>query len=336
MLTKILFFQTFPRLFFLFSLSSVVLSVELERYAFVLGNSSYPEFGSYLENPIHDSNKLTQALQEHGFKVETNTNLSQEQTFMKIDMFGELLSVHPNSVVVFYYSGHGIQVNSENYLIPVDAQTQKPDLNEMVRLSWVLEKISKAALKIIILDACRTNPFLGMENVNEKILTSTGLTPFPNDSVKLSHEAQDNLFIAYSASPGSFANDDGLYVDTLTKIMSKPQDFVDTFRQVSEIVRTETQNNKPPKVSQVPWNSVPALGYKFCFPSCKPCTDYWCLFNKWVDTFYEYLNKEYPMPKNIFYAGLSGLVVFILYITLLLLIWFISFVRHKFLMFNQS
>ncbi|SEH05311.1 caspase family protein [Candidatus Venteria ishoeyi] len=330
MLTKTNFFQAFLCLFFFLTSSPAVLSSELERYAFVLGNSSYPEFGSYLENPIHDSNKLAHTLQEYGFKVETNTNLSQEQTLMKIDMFGELVSVHPNSVVVFYYSGHGIQVNSENYLIPVDAQTQNPDLNEMVRLSWILERISKAALKIIILDACRTNPFLDVKNVNDKILTSSGLIPFPNDSIKLSREAQNNLFIAYSASPGSFANDDGLYVDTLTKIIPKPQDFVDTFRQVSEIVKIKTQNNKPPKVSQVPWNSVPALGYKFCFPSCKPCTGYWCSFKKWIDTLYEELNKEYPMPKNMFYVVLSGLALFVLYIFLLLLIWFISFVKNKF------
>src|SRR5690606_12965044 len=131
------------------------------RVALLIGNAEYASLGR-LKNPVNDVLALRALLERLGFEVllERDATLrSMKQTLVR---FGEQLRAQP-SVGLFYYSGHGIQVNGHNYLIPVDAQLQEEALVEAealsvdVVLAAMLE--AKTTANFVFLDACRDNPF---------------------------------------------------------------------------------------------------------------------------------------------------------------------------------
>jgi len=184
----------------------------LKKIALVIGNSSYRS--SPLKNPTNDARIMADALRRLGFEVEEETNLSFGEMSKSIDGFATKLK--NGGVGLFYYAGHGMQVNNVNYLIPVDAEItdEKAVCSNSVDVRQVLDKMEQARndVNIVILDACRDNPFI---------------RSFPRSSFGLARmDAPNDMFIAYATVPGKTAADgdggNGLYTTELVKLIEVP------------------------------------------------------------------------------------------------------------------
>jgi len=130
-----------------------------KRVALVIGNANYRT--DPLLNPINDANDMHNALIKCGFKVFKAIDADRARMRREIRRFGDSLLKY--DVGLFYYAGHGIQVDGENYLVPVGTSVHRGDeiIDECLRVSSVLRKMktAKNRINIIILDACRDNPF---------------------------------------------------------------------------------------------------------------------------------------------------------------------------------
>ena len=130
-----------------------------KRIALVMGNSNYPDMP--LTNPVNDAEAISHTLHTAGFDVTLKTNLNQKDMISTIRDFGERLT--QGGVALFYYSGHGTQVKGENYLIPIGADIRKEsDIElEAVNAQRILAEMENARsrMNVVILDACRDNPF---------------------------------------------------------------------------------------------------------------------------------------------------------------------------------
>jgi uncharacterized caspase-like protein len=176
----------------------------LRKLALVIGNGNYVS-SSILANPENDARAIAATLQSVGFTVLKYENLNQRQMKQAIDEFG--LNLKSNDVGLFFYAGHGIQSKGYNYLIPIDAQIQSEpqveyDCVQADRVLAIMEG-SGSKVNIVILDACRNNPF---ERSWTRSESGKGLA-FMN--------APKGTLIAYATSPGSTAADgsgnNGLY-----------------------------------------------------------------------------------------------------------------------------
>jgi uncharacterized protein (TIGR02145 family) len=222
-------------------------SQQEKRIALVIGNGNYL-IGS-LANPENDARAMKTALQNVGFEVIEYENLNQGQIKKAIDEFGEKMKTY--DVGLFYYAGHGIQSNGYNYLIPVDAQltNEKQVEYDCVQADRVLALMEGSGTKvnIIILDACRNNPF---ERSWTRSTTGRGLA-FMN--------APSGTLIAYATSPGSTASDgsgeNGLYTSAILESIKIPDiTILQMFQNVRRIV-TQISNK-----GQVPWESTSLIG----------------------------------------------------------------------------
>ncbi|RKZ81991.1 MAG: hypothetical protein DRR19_21360 [Candidatus Parabeggiatoa sp. nov. 1] len=148
----------------LFALQSVQ-AVDIEhRLALIIGNSAYRSEAA-LTNPVHDAQDLADALRNLQFRVQLEQNLTYAEMDSAIKEFGEQLRAAPG-LGFFYYSGHGMQLGAENYLIPIGGAEAlfEPHYdvdNNTIKASDILTTLEKAAnaVNVIILDACRNNPF---------------------------------------------------------------------------------------------------------------------------------------------------------------------------------
>ncbi|MBK7629087.1 MAG: caspase family protein [Bacteroidales bacterium] len=224
-----------------------------KRLALVIGNGNYSS--SVLANPENDARAMKEALQNVGFTVMEYENLSQGKIKEVIDDFGMKLKNY--DVGLFYYAGHGIQAKGFNYLIPVDAKIQnEPQVEyDCVRADRVLSlmETSGTIVNIIILDACRNNPF---ERSWNRSATSAGLAFM---------SAPKGTLIAYATAPGSTASDgsgkNGLYTSAILESMKIP-DFtiLQMFQNVRNIVALKSQNQ------QMPWESTSLTGDFYFHP----------------------------------------------------------------------
>jgi hypothetical protein len=219
-----------------------------KRLALIIGNSNYTK-GNYLANPENDAREMTRALERLGFVVKTYLNVSQAAMKKAIDDFGKMLKDY--NVGLFFYAGHGVQVKGYNYLIPVDASIQSEnDVEyECVEAGRVLNEMEKSECKtnIVILDACRNNPF---ERSWSRSASGQGLA-FMN--------APSGSIIAYATAPGYTASDgsgkNGLYTSSLLKhIMVPGITILEVFQHVRSEVRKESGNQ------QIPWESTSMEG----------------------------------------------------------------------------
>jgi hypothetical protein len=218
--------------------------VEYEkRFALVIGNGEYPS--APLRNPVNDATLITAELKKAGFSVQTVKNGSQNQMKQAISDFGEQLAKDKSSVGLFYYAGHGIQMKGKNYLVPTDAKISKePDVEVFcVDLDGLLANLEYSGnrLNIIILDACRNNPYAR----SFRSQAGNGLATV---------NAPVGTFIAYATSPGSVAADgsgnNGLYTEEFVKAMSIPNIKIeDVFKRVRTNVKTISDGQ------QIPWEN---------------------------------------------------------------------------------
>ncbi|MBN1250963.1 MAG: caspase family protein [Bacteroidales bacterium] len=218
-----------------------------KRYALVIGQSNY--LSSPLRNPVNDANDIAAELKKLGFDVMVFTNISQNDMKKHIRTFGDKLAANKGTGL-FFYAGHGMQVSGENYLIPVDAKIEKEQDVELeaVNLKRLLGEMEYAQndLNIVILDACRNNPFArSFRSGGNQGLAST-LAP-------------TGTFIAYATAPGSVAADgtdkNGLYTQELLKALKqKGLRIEDVFKEVRKNVYEKSAKK------QVPWENSSIFG----------------------------------------------------------------------------
>jgi uncharacterized protein YacL (UPF0231 family) len=215
-----------------------------KRLALVIGNGKYIN-SNELPNPVNDARAMRDALQKVGFEVSEYENLNQGQIKKAIDDFGTKLKQY--NIGLFYYAGHGIQSRGANYLIPVDANIQNEQQIEYdcVQADRILGLMEAAGSKIniVILDACRNNPF---SRSWSRSMDGSGLA-FMN--------APTGSLIAYSTSPGRTASDgsgsNGLYTAALLENIKTPNI---TILQMFQNVRRSV-SDKSTK-TQIPWEST--------------------------------------------------------------------------------
>jgi hypothetical protein len=219
-----------------------------ERIALIIGNENY-QFTASLSNPVNDARSISQLLQKLDFKVLEYENLSQKDLKIAIDDYGEKLKQY--KIGLFYYSGHGIQVDGNNYIVPVDAnlKSEKDAELDCVNLGRLLSRMETSGTNtnVVILDACRNNPF---SKSWERSVRNNGLAFV---------EAPTGSLIAYSTSPGGVASDgtgkNGLYTDALMTYLGDPDlNIIQVFQQVRKTVKDKS------KGEQVPWESTSLEG----------------------------------------------------------------------------
>jgi len=239
---------------------SIVYADSDERYALIIGNSQY-QYATKLSNPTNDSGDIKEVLEDLFFDTTLLQNASNSQIKKAVIQFLEKLKSNPDSVGLFYYAGHGVQIKGENYLIAVDSNPNgNTDLSQQsFNISQLLNGMRKAknSTNIIILDACRDNPF------NEKdsgLLTandSRGLIRKSTSDVSsgLSKlDAPSNTIIAFATAPGRVAQDgkdrNSPYTQKLIESMQRSGiNINEVFRQVREEVLEMTNGE------QIPWET---------------------------------------------------------------------------------
>jgi len=219
---------------------------KIQRLALVIGNGAYQD--SKLRNPPNDATAVAVALRDLEFEVISGIDKSQREMKRAIRDFGQRLRAN-GGVGLFYFAGHGVQANGHNYLIPIDADIQtEADLEDQaVDVNYLLSLLDEAqnALNIVILDACRNNPFARNFRSSQNGLAQV--------------KAPTGTLIAYSTAPGSTAADgdaaNSPYTEELIKQFRAPGVLIETmFRRLAEQVSSRTRGR------QEPWFSANVKG----------------------------------------------------------------------------
>ena len=225
------------------------------RVALVIGNSTYKD--APLRNPVNDAQDVAKELSRLGFKVTLKENADQKTMKQAIRDFGGQLKA--GGVGLFYYAGHGMQVKGRNYLVPVGVDIQSEDEveDQSVDVSLVLEKMESAKnrVNVVVLDACRNNPF-----ARRFRSAASGLGAM---------DAAKGSYIAYATAPNSVAADgagrNGIYTKhLLASLKHSESDIEKVFKRVRAGVAGETGGK------QVPWESSSLIGDFYFNPSAKP------------------------------------------------------------------
>ncbi|HAO22333.1 MAG TPA: hypothetical protein DCQ37_18840 [Desulfobacteraceae bacterium] len=227
---------------------SIVLSVSVDaaerRLALVIGNADY-KIKPYkpLANPVNDAKDMEDALRKLNFEVIAKFNADQKEMEDAITDFGKRL--RNADVGLFYFSGHGQQYNDQNYLIPLNASISEATLKyKAVPAGMVVEEMNHSGcrLSILILDACRYNPYITASKSARK-----GFAPM---------DPPKGMLIAYATAPNTFAYDDSIgknsiYTGTLLKQMSSGEMVEQVFKNVRIEVMNITKSYSDGQ--QVPW-----------------------------------------------------------------------------------
>ncbi len=244
--------QWITGLIFLAAVSASVAQAQTEqRVALVIGNGAYPD--APLRNPPNDAQAMAHKLRVCGFEVIEKINSDQRGMEEAIREFG--MQIQRGGVGLFYYAGHGMQVQGTNYLIPVGTEVKAEDEVKFksVDAGMVLSKMESAGnrMNIMILDACRNNPF-------DRSFRSA-------DRGLKKMDAPTGTLLAYATAPGNIAADgtgeNGLYTAMLLKHLDTPGLAVEqVFKRVRDDVMKATGD------SQVPWESTSLRGDFFFVP----------------------------------------------------------------------
>lgn len=219
------------------------------KLALVIGNGGYQD--GRLENPVNDAKLIADNLKSLGFRVFRHLDLDQRGMRRAVSDFGLAVEeAGEQSVSLVYYAGHGVQIEGENYLIPVGAQIRhERDVPiEAVSANDILESLghTRTSLNIVVLDACRNNPYARSFRSG-----SRGLARM---------DAPQGTLLAYSTSPGSTAADgrgrNSPYALSLASAMNQPGLSIEEVFKRTRIAVMERTN-----AEQVPWESSSLTGY---------------------------------------------------------------------------
>ena len=237
-----------------------------QRIALVVGNSDY-QHTTKLKNPRNDAEDVSAKLKSLGFEVMGGVDLDRRALVGELIKFGR--AAEKADVALFFYAGHGLQVNGQNYLVPVDALVEfeaEIDIS-LVSLSGVMQQLERGSkTNLVFLDACRDNPFakdLAKSMNRSAVSLSKGLGRVQSES---------GTFIAFATQPDAVASDGGgrnsPFTTALLKHIGEPGEGIsDMMIEVRNDVMAAT-NDK-----QVPWDSSSLTG-KFAFKEAAPSSEY--------------------------------------------------------------
>jgi uncharacterized caspase-like protein len=215
------------------------------KYALVIGNSIYGGSRRSLKNPARDAHLMADTLRRLGFDVRLHTDLSRTQMANAVAEFSEAM---PEGATAFvFYAGHGMQIGGASYLIPVDMAVTSEQTVPLraYPLKMLLERVSagRSAVNVVVLDACRDNPFQPAPPVRYRSFNNLGLAPI---------QAPRGTVVAYSTQPGQLAADgqenNSVYTAALANVLLEPRlTLEDIFKKVNMLVRNQTRDD------QIPW-----------------------------------------------------------------------------------
>lgn len=220
------------------------------KLALLIGNAAYKS--SPLRNPVNDVRLMEAVLKESGFTVIKAENASMREMRRLVREFGDRLKAD-GGVGLFYFAGHGVQMRGENFLISTDSDIHSEDevADDGLNANLVLEKMQTAGnrVNLVILDACRNNPFPSRSRSAQEGLAGM--------------RAPGGSLVAYATAPGSVASDgpgrNGLYTENLARAIRQPGlPIEEVFKQVRTAVRKQSNNQ------QIPWENT-ALEGEFFF-----------------------------------------------------------------------
>jgi uncharacterized caspase-like protein len=220
-----------------------------KKTALVIGNGAYKN--GPLKNAVNDALDMAATLSAKGFNVILKQNATRTDMRDAIREFAK--EIEQEGVGLFYYSGHGMQVDGVNYLVPVDANIEvKAEVaEECISAATVLRvmEYSKNRINVIILDACRNSPFRSFSRSDEKGITKM-------DPPK---GAKQGSIIAFATAPGDVASDgdgrNGFYTSKLLKYINTPGL---TLEEVFKKVRIEVSGESNGR--QIPWENNSLTG----------------------------------------------------------------------------
>ncbi len=216
------------------------------RLALVIGQSAYRSVPA-LPNPANDARAVTQMLTDSGFEVSTAADLSQGQMREAVsDFAGKVAAKGADTVALVFYAGHGLQIDGENFLVPVDIDPKREaDIPiQAVRLNDILNTLTSvpSKMRILMLDACRNNPFPELKTAGGGLAIVDAKVGAPG------------TFLSFSTSPGAVAEDgsgsNSPYTNALLAA-GKEQNIPieETFKRVRLAVNKVTDGR------QTPWDS---------------------------------------------------------------------------------
>ncbi|WKA26776.1 caspase family protein [Bradyrhizobium roseum] len=216
------------------------------RLALVIGQSAYRSVPA-LPNPANDARAVTQMLTDSGFEVSTASDLSQGQMREAVsDFAGKVAAKGADTVALVFYAGHGLQIDGENFLVPVDIDPKREaDIPiQAVRLNDILNTLTSvpSKMRILMLDACRNNPFPELKTAGGGLAIVDAKVGAPG------------TFLSFSTSPGAVAEDgsgnNSPYTNALLAA-GKEQNIPieETFKKVRLAVNKVTDGR------QTPWDS---------------------------------------------------------------------------------
>jgi hypothetical protein len=217
------------------------------RIALVIGQSAYRSVPA-LPNPANDAKAVTQMLTDSGFEVSTAADLSQNEMRQQVSAFAEKVAAKgADTVALVFYAGHGLQIDGENYLVPVDVDPKREaDIPlQAVRLNDILNTLTSvpSKMRILMLDACRNNPFPDLSK------TSAGGLAIVDAKI-----GAPGTFLSFSTSPGAVAEDgSGANSPYTSALLSAGKEsgipIEETFKRVRLAVNKATDGR------QTPWDS---------------------------------------------------------------------------------
>jgi hypothetical protein len=217
------------------------------RLALVIGESAYRAV-TPLPNPANDAKAVSKLLNDAGFEVTTAADLSQREMNTEVGDFAAKIAANgPDTVALVFYAGHGLQIDGENYLVPVDVDPKREaDVPlQAVRLNDVLNTLNSvpSKMRILLLDACRNNPFPAISGS-----AGHGLAMVDTKT------GAPGTFLSYSTSPGAEAEDgngaDSPYTTALLSAAREPGlPIEEALKRVRVAVNRETSGR------QTPWES---------------------------------------------------------------------------------
>ena len=227
------------------------------RQALVVGNSTYTSAGM-LRNPVNDARAISNTLSQLGFEVTTITNADQQEMEQSIRDFGKQLR-DQKGVGLFYYAGHGMQFDGENYLLPVDINpsTETDVRYDAVPLGKMLGQMQNAGnhMNVVIIDACRNNPFArSFRTFNPGLAQVT---------------APEGTFISFATAPGKIAADgdgrNGLFTSKLLRHLKTPGlKLEEVFKRTAADVYRDSNKQ------QTPWVQYAVIGDFYFNPASLP------------------------------------------------------------------